>query len=81
MNLHLTYLETWQTCFVKFTQMVSLQAYQRTNLKNLLYQRIFFAGNFTLVRFYAGKVVGLRSRNFSLKQTKVACKLTILRTV
>ena len=46
-------------------------AYERTGEKNLLFQQIFFAGNFTLLRCYARKVVRLGLRNFSLKQTKV----------
>ena len=37
MNLILAYLETWQTSFQNFTQIVSLRAYKRTGEKNLLY--------------------------------------------
>ena len=32
---HLTYLETWQTSFWNFTQIVSLWAYERTGEKNI----------------------------------------------
>ena len=71
MNLILTNLETWQTSFGIFTQIVSLRAYKRTNCKNLLFQQMSFTGNFTLVKCYARKVVCLGLRNFPLKQTKV----------
>ena len=64
MNLILTYLETWQTSFWNFTQIVSLRAYRLKKSKR-------FSSNFFCWQFHAGKVVRLGLRNFSLKQTKV----------
>ena len=67
-NLILAYPETWQTSFSKFQatrELTSIPA------KKICSEQIFFAGNFTLVRCYARKVVRLGLRNFPLKQTKV----------